>query len=429
LLGSQTPREEVRRFVVSALSGLLEKADGVPRELHVACIVGIGLVPLSARDGWARPELGVEPASTSRRAQILFLQRVLADTALPALVRAHAPVAMARLCAGLGGDWKSAVTSNLLATLAPERRPATQIQQACAIAFGLIADADADALDERIRTELLRLSGEGDAYARYLSWISIARCAARAGEGPTPRLALPQLEAFLLDRLARANTLARPWAALALGVLQRELSSAGGPRRTEIDTALRAAMSDAASVDERAALAVAFGLSGDATAAPVLAKLLEESNDDLLQSSAAVSLGWLGARDSIPLLREVLRNSGVRAEVLKSAAIGLALMHDRELVAELVERLRTGSSLAVQSSLASALGWIGDARAIDPLLAILADSRGQPLAHAFAAVALGLLCEPGPLPWNAALAQYVVYGAAPPSLFDPSSGLGVLDIL
>ena len=34
-----------------------------------------------------------------------------------------------------------------------------------------------------------------------------------------------------------------------------------------------------------------------------------------------------------------------------------------------------------------------------------------------------------PLPWNASLAQYVVYGAAPPSLFDPTSGLGVLDIL
>lgn len=436
LIGSNTQREEVRRFVVSSLAAALEQRDALGRDGEVACVLGLGLVPLHLADATVSAEAAERlPASASRQSEIRFLLGVLHDAKLPAIVRAHLPVALARLGLAPAGDsralldQKALVTGELLAALDASRSPEREFQQGCAVAFGLLGDSDADALDTRIRTELQRLGEQGEPLVRYLAWISMARCAARAGEGPTPRLGLPQARVFLLTNLARGTSISRPWAAIALGVLQRALLDGGSTPQLDVSASLRAAFEVAVSPDERAGIATAIGLSSDATASPGLLKLLASSRDDFVRGCAAVSLGWVGARDAIEPLREVVRRAGTRAELLRNGAIGLALLHDREVVPELVQSLRTQTSLATQSALASALGFIGDQRAVEPLLAILEDDQVPALAHAFAAVAIGWLCDDDLLPWNARIAQDVIYGAATPTLTDPASGTGVLDIL
>jgi len=71
----------------------------------------------------------------------------------------------------------------------------------------------------------------------------------------------------------------------------------------------------------------------------------------------------------------------------------------------------------------SALGQVGDTRAIEPLRALLENTKNKDLARAFAVVALGIIGEKTPLPWNAQISANCNYGASTVALFE------VLDIL
>jgi hypothetical protein len=85
-------------------------------------------------------------------------------------------------------------------------------------------------------------------------------------------------------------------------------------------------------------------------------------------------------------------------------------------------------SLATQASIASALGFIGDARSIEPLVAMLEDKKMTPRARAFAAVALGLVADKEPLPWNSKLSVGINYRANTTTLAN-GEGTGILEIL
>jgi hypothetical protein len=68
-----------------------------------------------------------------------------------------------------------------------------------------------------------------------------------------------------------------------------------------------------------------------------------------------------------------------------------------------------------------------DRRSLDPLLKMLRNPELTPLTRAFAAVALGGICDKDPLPWNTAYATQTNYRAATATLTDGQSG--ILDIL
>ncbi len=86
-----------------------------------------------------------------------------------------------------------------------------------------------------------------------------------------------------------------------------------------------------------------------------------------------------------------------------------------------------GQSLGKMSAVASALGLVGDRRAITPLVEVMADESLSDLTRAFAAVALGGVADKEPLPWNAKLAAHANYRAAVETLTDGANG--ILDIL
>ena len=89
--------------------------------------------------------------------------------------------------------------------------------------------------------------------------------------------------------------------------------------------------------------------------------------------------------------------------------------------------LQDSDSTAVLSSVAMALGEVGDRRSIDPLIKTLQDRERTFLAKAFAAVALGGIGDKDPLPWNTLLASGMNYMATVDTLTNGSTG--VLDIL
>ncbi len=92
--------------------------------------------------------------------------------------------------------------------------------------------------------------------------------------------------------------------------------------------------------------------------------------------------------------------------------------------AELPER---SESVAVLAALANAIGQIGDRRAIPLLVALTKDDEQTKLGRAFAAAALGGVCERLALPWNLPLSRDANYGAPVDTLSNGATG--VLDIL
>jgi HEAT repeat protein len=84
-------------------------------------------------------------------------------------------------------------------------------------------------------------------------------------------------------------------------------------------------------------------------------------------------------------------------------------------------------SLMRLSAIAAALGQIGDRRCLEPLQAMLANDKLTPLTRAFAAVALGRVCDKDPLPWNSTYSTNTNYRASTETLTNGHSG--ILDIL
>ncbi len=153
------------------------------------------------------------------------------------------------------------------------------------------------------------------------------------------------------------------------------------------------------------------------------------TSDDDLQASACLALGLIGESASIEPLRRVVAASRNRPIVLRDACIALGLLGDHELVPTLAAWLREAPNLGQLSATATALGWIGDQRAIEPLCAIVESSQAPDRVRAFAAVALGLLGEKDQLPWNAVYARDAVWWLAPATFYDPLNGSGIVDLL
>lgn len=430
LVGAASEREDVRRFVVHKLADALERPPAAQHDVRAACVAALGLVPLP------EPERGdptlegdaAPPPTSSRDAQARLLQRVLFDDDLPPSVRGHAPLALARLAADGRPALRGEVLAAIQAPLRARSRAPVEVQQGCLSALGLLLDGDAEALDARGRELLLEGSSDWQPELRRQALVALARAAARPGAGPEPGAALAPVRARLLARLADARTPERPWAALALGLLERGVAQGGGVPSEDVRRALRAQLDAATSPDERGALATALGLLRDPAAEGPLRELLA-SQDDVLCGQAAVALGLLGARGAIDELRAVVRGATYRPGLLFESATALALLGDRELVPELVDRLRTAESLAAQAAIASALGRIGDRRTIEPLLTMLADTELTAGARAFAAAALGILGDTRPLPWSTPYALDVNWRAATATYLDPATGRGLLDIL
>lgn len=434
---SGSPRERA----VEALVGWMqrESARASQAEVPVACITALGLIALPSDPLVAIPPNVSSPARvTSIEEQLQWLAWTLERRDLSPRVRAHVPVAMARLMRVEGAASAAARTlavERIAARLAREFDESAEVRLGCVIALGLVGNSGGRALDVRVREHLRNVHETlRDAQAGHFALIALAQVSARPGSGTTPLAALEfgrdGTRPFLLERISSASSSTRCYAALALGVLERGAADAGAAQSGDVLMVLRKSLEDARSPDEVGAFALALGLAQDPASIATLRKQLDSVSDVEARGHVAVALGLVGDRASIQRIQEIVAKSKYRPDLLRNAALALGLLGDKELVPQLVYMLRNATGLAARAAIASALGLIGDRRSLEPLLAMLGDRENcTDLARAFAAVALGMCCDKELLPWNAKLAADSNYRASTATLYSPDTGTGILDIL
>jgi HEAT repeat protein len=444
LIGSRTGSEADRSEIVKVLRQVIESDSTSTRDLKVSCVIAMGLVPLATIETPPQPEPEggkkgkevVVPAEASRIAQLDYLLRFMNDEDHHFLVRAHCPTALARLVKeGLPearyDEYRAKIAEELLGRL-DKGKDQAELLQSCVLALGLMGTNDgSDALDKRIRSTLIGVPKDlSDIQARNYSMISLAKVGGTVG-ATDPDGGIGEVQKALLKQLSDGKSAIKPWAGLSCGVMVDKLrkSSYNSAAFTSIQEAVRAALKDEGSPANLGAYALSCGIMGDVEAESLLMKRLDSENDDIALGYVAVSLGLMNARGAIQKIQSIVEDAKYKPERLKQCAIALGLLGDKNVVPKLTELLGESRGLATQASLSSALGIIGDRRSIDPLVVMLENKDLTDRARGFAAVALGIVADKEPLPWNSKIALDLNYRASTQTLTDTNNGTGILDIL
>lgn len=427
LVANRCGVEDVRRYVVFRLASIIERDKQASPDLFVGCITSIGLTPLAPLRGAIEAGMTLSPAA-SLEGEVLFLAELLADRGREQYVRAHVPKALGLLVRGTDGVAKEYATEVLLDVLLGRKKDKAPVRHGVTEALGLVGDSDADELDVRIREALRASARDGDAHQRQLSMISIALASSRPGAGTGSRFeGLTGERSYLLKQLAKGQSRLRPWAALALGLQAYHAQKNGEAVPAEILLALRESMADVGSPEDVGAWCIALGLSGDTEAVPELLKRLEDLNGDLPLGQVAISLGLLGDSAAIEPLRAMVEDATFRPDLLRESAIGLALLGDRQVTERLIEVLAAHDSMAIKSAATVALGYVADRRAVDPLVRLVSDPDQMEVTRAYAAIAVGIVCERDRLPWPALYSNHFNYEAATATLIS-GDGNGILNL-
>jgi HEAT repeat protein len=434
LVGARSASNQVRQEIVDALCGLLEGARAPTRDVQVAALISIGLTPV---DWSASAELAARrSASASRRAEIEYVQGYFTDEANEPVVRAHAPGALAHLLThekdlpAEGSALRESVLRSLAERLGEHSSERELVRQSCILAIGELADLGDDGVDSAARAEVRRMAEHGLLQERAFALIALGQVCGRPGHAESAAQTLNQLRGVLVEKLSGGSTALRPWAALGLGISERAIEDLGSSSfvpSTEVRSALRTALRGAG-LDIVGAYAVALGIARDSQAQDLLHQRLKDVSDGAQRGYVALALGMIGANGERATIQKIVRESKYAPELLQQAAIALGLLGDKSLVPELVEMLNQANSTASRAAVASALGFIGDARSIDPLVRMLQDTKLTASARGFAAVALGIVADKEPLPWNAKVSIDINY-LAQTSTLTTTEGTGLLDIL
>lgn len=428
LAGARSSREEVRRYIVHNLVQVYEADHSATPDLRVACITSLGLIPL-ARTGLldSDDDADLAPPSSSREAQLEFLARVLAARKTNRVVRSHVPKSIGLLAAS-DPELARVAGEALLDTFGEGRRLRAFTEYGLTTGLGMVGDADEDPHDRDLRMELKKRLKEGDAFERSQVLIALASVGSRAGQGRGQADdAWAEFEALLAKQFTRGKSTVRPWAALALGVEGHHRLAQELPISEATSRKLRQRLEQADSPSEVGALSIALGLRRYQQATPILMQHLDELRDDRARGHVAIALGLLGAHEAIPELRALLAESTKRPTLVKDTAIALALLDDKDVVDQLLEILVENRSSYVLSAAVLAIGHVGDARIVAPLVALLEDSTQSEVTRRFAAVALGVACERELLPWTSMYTADLNYSAVTDTLLS-HSGQGLLNM-
>jgi HEAT repeat protein len=166
--------------------------------------------------------------------------------------------------------------------------------------------------------------------------------------------------------------------------------------------------------DTRAAFMLCRGLVKDESAIEELVRIVaKRSVAPMLRGYCCVALGLIGdaraeVKEALYLALGERRDESLR----RSAATGLALLHDAKVVDTLLRELERAHSFAVKGQLILAIGTIGDQSAVEKLVRMLED-KGQPsLTRAMAAVGLGMIGDTREIPALARLSKNYNYRAS-----------------
>jgi len=373
---------------VASIPRLIDLADNTKdseRDVKVAAIVALGL--MSETDGG--------PAAR-------WLLEKLQDTKLDSIIASYVPISLGRLGC-------TEAVSPLLAVFT-SRDTDTLVRQSAVLGLGQLASLG----QERVIAALTDYIREGrDQQTRHFCFISLAQIAARDGADDAQAGTRRSLVKLFGDELRNPSSAGHgSWAALAAAIL--------GRADPEAAVALQPRLADAWEREKdpafKSAFALALGLlDAKAMAEPLFADF-QASRDPDHRGYTALALGFLGYREAADALRTQCAARSQVPTYRLQLATALGLMGDVKAVQTLITVLQGSETLGVSSAVARALGLIGDGAAIEPLAALAQDEAKPAITRAFACVALGRLCESSDLPWNARLAANNNYRARVPSM-------------
>lgn len=411
MVGHETKEQMVKERVAETLYRTLVEDASAIKDIRVACVVGLGVLELK------------DPSLMVHR-----LGGILDEDRMSPLVLAHIPNAMAKLMRTLPGAHpeRDAAIDRFLAILAPRSKRSAFLKMSAVQALGMAAVAD-DPRNSEIFDTLVRQSKKAkNVQVKNFTAISMAYL------GVADPALRPKTIRFLSGKMRKSSTSYRQWSGLSLGVMAYLLDKKGAAMpQTTMDVTL-SRFRDAKSPEEKSAYAIALGLMRYAPAKEHLLHSLMESRDTQFRGYAALALGMLDAREYGKDLSVLVGQSQRKPDLLRQASIGLGLMKDRNALSLLLGYLEPESGrrprLAVLSSVATAIGFIGDKASVTPLIDTMGNDRLTPLGRAFAAVALGMVADKDLLPWNSMFSGDLNYRASVSTLVDQATGTGILDI-
>ncbi len=430
LIGRANDDSSLRRDIAMALIANLEDNAFAPYDTQLAALVALGLVPMDACQEPEGETSTKEPADHfCRGRQLSLLLDYMVDQRRHTRLRAHAAVPLARLTASARERHRTNVTEWLLHLVQPRSKEAPEVKQGAVIALGLLGDSDDDMLDVELRKSLTRIEKSGDRLASPLALIALARVAGRPGNGENDGEARADVQELLLQKMARGRNGADGWAAVALGVFAHTMAEHQQVVSDDVAQALRAKMARSGKSEDIAAPCIGLGLLRDGEAGEVLLRRLERSKNDLQRSSAALALGLVGAEQARDPMVAFLEDAESESDLFRSLSLGLRLLGDRSIVGRLVEVASETDDDGVRASLYLALGALGDAAAIAPLVAVLDDPRISDDVRASAARALGELCDTAPRPWSQPISSDLHHAVLSSTLVSyTDTGTGLLDM-
>lgn len=247
------------------------------------------------------------------------------------------------------------------------------------------------------------IDAEKDAGAKNFGVIALGRIGGASGVAPEVRDACQKL--IVRQFMEGGKVTERPFAALALGLLGFESDPKKEKKpqeyRYELASIIRREFQELkGDKPSLGAQAIALGMLGDGrdeTVDLLIKVLADRGGDKKLRGSAAMALGLIGnpkAKDAVMKALEEREDRDLRVDT----AVAAGLLGDANAVAKLCEVLNDPkASQFVLGSVALALGQIGDARSIDPLITILEpqkkDGAYPDLTRALVAVALGQIAD------------------------------------
>jgi len=440
-LGAErSPIGEAKRYAALYLAeGLKQK--GASRDQEVACALALGLCMIEpgGQDLEAATEL---PPSSSREALVAFLLECFDSERTEELARAHAASSLGKLAGELDDGWRELVVDSLRRALARGGGGRNEIRQSSALALGMLADCDADGLDKRVRETLVKSSGQGDQLVQFFSLIALAQIGSRPGTGADPYAARGAIESQLIGYAQRGSSRGRPWAGLALGVLAHGLIEGGEAPSSDLVELLAKEVVKTKSPEDVGGYGIGLGLARGTEHRELLEeRMWDYRSRDRARGDLLIAIGLLGETRSAERLEETMEfhkqrlpfaeSSGLnllfRPIVLERTSVALALLGRKSVVNTLLEQLEFAGSQTSRSSALFALAQVGDARAVGPVLAMLKTKSRTALTRVEAAAALGQICDPFEMPWQASYTTGVNYRANTETFGDVEY-LGLLEL-
>lgn len=363
-------RERVR-----AIAAILLAARRDPRDPSAARLLGEWVADRGV--AWQYRALAVEAlglaGAPDAAERLIALAR---DRGEPAPIRSAAVAALGHL--GVHA------TAPIVLQLLDERDHEADLHTAAALAVASLVDAgDADA----VRALLKAQEREGNALTGRFLLLALGQVGGRLAENRIARA------------LERASSEERIFAALALALAARRSGS------LTTATPLFDLLRECHLVEERCALAVALGLTGQPRALEPLAELALRGPSPDVRRYAVVGLYLLAHAGGVSVLEHVL-NDDDNLEVRMQAMQALARL-DPTGSSALIHALNgpTASATMERAMLIESLGLTRDPGAIEPLLALLRSGKAVAAEREAATLALGLVYEARTAPPTARIGE------------------------